>query len=190
MGISEEELDEQCDELFKETPIVFSPRHNHQMDGMIAMYIEQLDIRIPIVPIKGSLYLIGSNRVSCSIKNDQLILRVGGGYEKFEDYVPKNHVFFQRMLVVHMIKSGESLEAVVDNLIVGKRMPNQHVGEEFGDNDKDVSPREIRGSSTQFSSGIKKSGDTPSRSPRNSQASGSMSFRGKGEARYSMTKTV
>lgn len=97
------------------------------MDEMIAMYIEELDIRIPIVPIKDKLYLVGSNRVSCSIKNDQLILRVGGGYEKFEDYVPKNHTFFQRMLVVHMIKSGDSLEAVVDNLIIGKKIPNQHV---------------------------------------------------------------
>ncbi len=51
-------------------------------------------------------------------------MRVGGGYEKFEDYVPKNHRFFQRTLVVHMIKSGESLEAVVDNLIIGKKIKN------------------------------------------------------------------
>lgn len=58
------------------------------------------------------------------------MLRVGGGYEKFDDYVPKNHRFFQRMLVVHMIKSGESLEAVVDNLIIGKRIANQHVGDD------------------------------------------------------------
>ncbi len=76
------------------------------------------------MPIKDSLYLIGSNRVNCNIKNGQLILRVGGGYEKFEDYVPQNHRFFQRMLVVHMIKSGESLEAVVDNLIIGKKIKN------------------------------------------------------------------
>jgi len=26
-----------------------------------------------------------------------------------------------------MIKSGDSLEAVVDNLIIGKKIPNQHV---------------------------------------------------------------
>lgn len=91
LGISEEELDEQCEELFKETPIMFTPRKNNRMDEMIAQYIEELDIRIPIIPIKDKLYLIGSNRVSCSFKDDQLILRVGGGYEKFEDYVPKNH---------------------------------------------------------------------------------------------------
>jgi len=108
--------------LFKETPIIFTPRKNNKMDDMIALYVEQLDIRIPIVPIKASLYLIGSNRVSCQLKNDQLILRVGGGFEKFEDYVPQNQRYFQRMLVVHMIKSGESLESVVDNLIIGKKI--------------------------------------------------------------------
>ena len=80
LGISEEELDEQCDELFMEPPIIFTPRKNNKMDDMIHHFIEELDVRIPVVPIKDRLYLIGSNRVTCSLKNDNLILRVGGGF--------------------------------------------------------------------------------------------------------------
>lgn len=38
--------------------------------------------------------------------------RVGGGYEKFDEYVANNHRFFERTLLVHMIKSKESLEWV------------------------------------------------------------------------------
>jgi hypothetical protein len=45
------------------------------------------------------------------------MLRVGGGYESFQNYVPKNQRYFQKMLVVYMIKSGESLEKVVDCLV-------------------------------------------------------------------------
>lgn len=52
------------------------------------------------------------------------MVRVGGGYEKFIDYVPKNHRYFERSLVVHMIKSGESLEGVVDAIFNGKKLKN------------------------------------------------------------------
>ena len=42
------------------------------------------------------------------------MVRVGGGYERFDDYISKKGKYFQRMLVVYMIKSGDSLEYVVD----------------------------------------------------------------------------
>lgn len=91
---------------------------------MIARYIVEHSITIPIIWIKKDLYLIGSNRLSCELKRDTLMLRVGGGYEKFEEYVPKNLRYFQRILVIHMIKSGESLEWVVDALINGRKIRN------------------------------------------------------------------
>ena len=45
------------------------------------------------------------------------MLRVGGGYESFENFVPKNLRNFEKMLAVYMIKSGESLENVVHCLV-------------------------------------------------------------------------
>ena len=82
--------------------------------------IKQLKITIPILFIKDKLYLIGSSRINVDLKKDNLMLRVGGGFEKFNEYVPKNHRYFERSLVVHMIKSGESLEWVVDEICSGK----------------------------------------------------------------------
>ena len=35
LGITEEELDQQCEELFDQTPIEFQPRKNSEMDQMI-----------------------------------------------------------------------------------------------------------------------------------------------------------
>ena len=81
-------------------------------------------ITIPILFIKEKLYLIGSARINVDLKKDNLMLRVGGGFEKFIEYVPKNHRYFERSLVVHMIKSGESLEYVVDCLFSGKKVKN------------------------------------------------------------------
>lgn len=53
------------------------------------------------------------------------MVRVGGGFEKFIEYIPKNHRYLERALVVYMIKSGESLEWVVDNLKNGKKITNK-----------------------------------------------------------------
>jgi len=86
--------------------------------------IIELGITIPILHIKGTLYLIGSNRINCTMKRDYVMLRVGGGYEKFVEYVPRTHKYFERTLVVHMIKSGESLEWVVDALFNNKKIKN------------------------------------------------------------------
>ena len=93
------------------------------MDLSIKKMIDELKITIPILHIKNELYLIGPNRMNCDLKND-LMVRVGGGYERFCEYIPKNHSYFERSLVVHMIKSGESLEMVVDALFNGKKMKN------------------------------------------------------------------
>ena len=73
-----------------------------------------MDIKFPIVLIKDDLYLIGSERLNINMTNDSLMVRVGGGYVKFEEHITKNDRYYQRMLVVYMIKSGESLEWVIE----------------------------------------------------------------------------
>ena len=117
IGITEDELDDQCDELFKDMPIEFRPRKNNQMDIMIAQIIKLQNITIPIVHIKDSLYLVGSQKVTLVIKRDSILVQKGGGTEKLENYLANNNVAFQRNLVIYMIKSNESLEFVVDSLI-------------------------------------------------------------------------
>lgn len=59
-------------------------------------YINELNITIPIVHIKGMVYLIGTNKTIASFNGDILVVRVGGGYQKFEEYIPSNHRFFER----------------------------------------------------------------------------------------------
>ena len=104
------------------TPIEFKPRKNNQIDEMVDAYIKQLQITVPIVNIKDSLYLIGSQRCNLSIKRESLLVTKGGGTEKFEVFIQANLKTFQRNLVIYMIKTGESLEYVVDSLINNKKI--------------------------------------------------------------------
>lgn len=91
LGITESELDQQCDDLFEDTPIKFYPRKGNKIDENISFYIIQYDILIPIQHIKGDLYLIGSERknIKQNVNNDNLMVKVGGGYVKFEDHIQK-----------------------------------------------------------------------------------------------------
>jgi hypothetical protein len=52
-----------------------------------------------------------------------MMVRVGGGYVPFDEYIPNNHRLFERALLEHMIKSQESLEWVCDALMYDKRIP-------------------------------------------------------------------
>lgn len=84
-------MDKQCDDLFSDTPIKFKARKANKIEENIKFYIQELEIKFPIVLIKDDLYLIGSERLTIkqNSNNDSLMVRVGGGYVKFEEHVLK-----------------------------------------------------------------------------------------------------
>lgn len=65
----------------------FAKKGNH-IQELIEIQVSTYDITIPIINIKDSLYLIGTERIILELKNDAIVMRVGGGYKKFQDYVP------------------------------------------------------------------------------------------------------
>ena len=87
----------------------------------MAALIKELKVKVPILHIKGRQYLIGLNKCLCVLRGNNVMIRVGGGYETFTYYIKKNGKFFERMLVILMIKSDSSLEAVVNSLINGDK---------------------------------------------------------------------
>ena len=54
---------------------------------------------------------------------DKLMVRVGGGYFKFDDYIPQNQQYYQRTLIMHMLKSKMSLEAVCEAIMNDQKIP-------------------------------------------------------------------
>lgn len=129
LGLNEDELDVQCDELFMTPPIIFKPNKNIDIDMMLAKAVKELKITLPIVHVKEACYLVGSQRINMVIKRDQLLIKRGGGggAENFQEFYLTNKRQLERGLVVHMIKSGESLEYVIDALANGKKIKNSTV---------------------------------------------------------------
>lgn len=104
---------------------VVSKMWNVKVDHELQRMIEEIVITIPIVWIKGSLFLVGVNKIHIEMKAEDVIAQVGGGYEKFEEYIKKNHKILERALMTKMIQSKESLEWIVDALIKGQKIPNK-----------------------------------------------------------------
>lgn len=124
-GISENELDKECDEIFSEPIIDFNPRRENELDKAIAKMIKENNVTIPIVHIKGSLYLVGTSRVNLVLKREFVLVRTGGGYQKLYEFIPQNNRFFMRQLIVQMIKTGDGIETIVQKLIQGEKLPKQ-----------------------------------------------------------------
>ena len=78
-----------------------------------------MDVRIPIVHIEKNKYLIGCNRCNCSLKGDQVLIRVGGGYQRFEEFINSNQKQMEEVLVTHMKNNQWSLPQVLEKLIKG-----------------------------------------------------------------------
>lgn len=125
MGVSEQEINLQCDALFKQPVHKFVARQLSLIDAQLSLLIPKLDITIPIIYIKDRLYLIGSKRMSLDIQNKILVIMTSDGYfEKFVEYIVKNHRYHERALFLYMIKSGQSLEWVIDTLFNGRKIKN------------------------------------------------------------------
>ena len=125
-GLSENEIELKCEELFRMKPIPFIPQkgEHYKVQKEIERMINELDVTIPIIHVKGEVYLIGSQKQIIQYKQtNQLTVRVGGGFSKFDEYIPNNHKFIEKTLLMNMIKSKESLEWVCDALINDKRIP-------------------------------------------------------------------
>lgn len=103
-------------------PIIFVPRKNNKIDHLIAAILSKYDLRLPVLPIRPGLYLIGPNRVNVDCKYEQAFVKVGAGSERLEQYLLKNDLQFRNKLIDYMNKSGKDLKWVVGQLKDGKQI--------------------------------------------------------------------
>jgi hypothetical protein len=81
---------EQCERLLETAPIPFKPKRGNQLEEQIHKVITALGFNLPVVHIRASLYLLGTNRCNCDYKFNSVMVKIGGGSIKLEDYLQKN----------------------------------------------------------------------------------------------------
>jgi len=115
-------------DLFTQAPFKFKPRKREEIDKAIGDHIEEMDIKIPIVWIKENIYLIGSQKLDFALDRNCLMIKPPTSRDdnrrSFQDYIIKNEKPIQKHLALLVLKSGEDLEQVLDNLIQDKKIEN------------------------------------------------------------------
>jgi hypothetical protein len=67
-------------------------------------------LKIPIVHVGGTQYLVGIKFLNCELIGDQVQIRVGGGYDTLKQYVQTNYKAAQKNLAKSMIANHLTLQ--------------------------------------------------------------------------------
>lgn len=60
-----------------------------ELDRMMLDYLQQYDWRVPITRMGQGYYLFGTRKIFAKIMNGKLVVRVGGGYMIFTEFLGK-----------------------------------------------------------------------------------------------------
>ena len=68
--LDEEQFEQKCLEFFANTPIKFKPKKGNKLEEEMSKIIKKKNVTIPVIHVRGQLYLIGSIRSNCELKID------------------------------------------------------------------------------------------------------------------------
>jgi len=60
------------------------------VDELLAKIINETNCTLPVRKLGKGFYMFGTKKISCQAKVNSLLVRVGGGYSDFREYLIKN----------------------------------------------------------------------------------------------------
>ena len=82
--------------LFNKT-IDYDAKKGNACDERLAELIKQFNIRMPIKMIEDGKYLIGTRIVKANLEMNTVMVRVGGGYREFFEYIKCEEIELRRL---------------------------------------------------------------------------------------------
>lgn len=67
-----------------------------EVDELLAKYINEMNISVPIRRLEFGHYLFGTKKIYAKVLNNKLVVRVGGGYMSFKEFIETNVVAEQQ----------------------------------------------------------------------------------------------
>lgn len=78
------------------------------IDEMLAGYVNQKGVQLPITRMGGGYYMFGTRRIYAKISNNKLIVRVGGGYTSIDEFINQyGETELQKIKLMHPEKLAE-----------------------------------------------------------------------------------
>lgn len=105
--------------LFNKT-IDYSAKKGNACDERLAELIKQFNIRMPIKLIEDGKYMFGTRIVMANLEMNSVMVRVGGGYREFYEYVKCEETELRR-LQLKMEQTGLTLDQLVTKMLHAAR---------------------------------------------------------------------
>ena len=105
--------------LFNKT-IDYSAERGNACDERLAELIKELNIRMPIKMIEEGKYMIGTRIVMANLEMKTVMVRVGGGYREFKEYVKCEELELRR-LKLKIEQTGLTLDQLVRKMLNAAR---------------------------------------------------------------------
>lgn len=105
--------------LFKKT-IDYAAQKGNACDERLAELIKQYNIRMPIKMIEDGKYMFGTRIVTANLEMNTVMVRVGGGYREFYEYVKCEEVELRR-LQLKIEQTGLTLDQLVTKMLNAAR---------------------------------------------------------------------
>ena len=86
------------EDVFK-NPIDYSAQKGNACDERLAELIKQYNIRMPVKMIEPGKYMIGTRIVTANLQMNTVMVRVGGGFREFYEYIKCEETELRRLQI-------------------------------------------------------------------------------------------
>lgn len=76
--------------VLKKKVSVYKSVKGDQVDEAMEILINRFNVNLPVIRIGDGKYLIGTEQKMVVLRNSTCMVRVGGGFERMEDYIARN----------------------------------------------------------------------------------------------------
>ena len=91
-----------------------------EVDELIAQLLIQYPVNVPIRRLEPGYYLFGTKKIYAKVMNNKLVVRVGGGYMSFQEFI-LNHADVEEKKIRDLQANGNwNLEEYVLSLTKGQ----------------------------------------------------------------------
>jgi hypothetical protein len=98
------------DPTLKRNRSVYKAIKGDQVDEALEALINKYNVALPVIRIANGKYLIGTESKMVMLKNSTCMVRVGGGFERMEEYIERNQESELEKLKKIMNDSGKAYD--------------------------------------------------------------------------------
>lgn len=92
------------------------------MEDMLAKLIRRQKVTIPVMFVRNSLYLIGTQKHQIEVKGDNLMIKEGSSVKRLDKFIQTNHSGMEQVLYNEMQLTQATLEIVCTRIIKGMKL--------------------------------------------------------------------